>query len=91
MSLRSLSLGRLVRPYWGPLAIAFLAMLAQSATDLMEPWPLKVVFDYVSGSKAAPRWLRPFLPSMVAVTPSGLTQAGDCACSGAVTNTIAAT
>jgi subfamily B ATP-binding cassette protein MsbA len=48
---------RLLRPYWKQLAVAFVAILAESATDLLEPWPLKVVFDYVFGDKKMPGWL----------------------------------
>ena len=33
-------------------------------TDLLEPWPLKVVIDYVLGSKKAPPWLS----NVVAIT-----------------------
>jgi ATP-binding cassette, subfamily B, bacterial len=57
VTIRSLSFGRLVRPYWMPLSLAFVAMLVESVTDLMEPWPLKVIFDYVIGSKPMPAWL----------------------------------
>ena len=32
-------------------------MLGETITDLLEPWPLKVVFDYVLGSKKMPQWL----------------------------------
>ena len=41
----------LLRPHWGMLAIAFIAVLGETATDLLEPWPLKIVFDYVLGTK----------------------------------------
>ena len=42
---------RLLRPYWHLLAIAFVAMLFEAAADLLEPWPLKVIFDHVLGTK----------------------------------------
>jgi ATP-binding cassette, subfamily B, bacterial len=48
---------RLLAPYWKLLAIAFAAMLVTSAADLLEPWPLKIIFDYVLGSKRMPAWL----------------------------------
>ena len=48
---------RLLWPYRVPLAIAFFAMLVESAADLLDPWPLKIIFDYVIGSKAMPHWL----------------------------------
>jgi subfamily B ATP-binding cassette protein MsbA len=54
---RSLSLTRLLRPHWKLLAVAFGAMLAESAVNLLEPWPLKVIFDHVLGSKRVPSWL----------------------------------
>ena len=37
--------------------MAFVAVLGEAATDLLEPWPLKVVIDYVLGSKKMPLWL----------------------------------
>jgi subfamily B ATP-binding cassette protein MsbA len=39
------------------LALAFLAVLGEAATDLLEPWPLKIVFDYVFGTKHMPSWM----------------------------------
>jgi len=47
----------LVKPYWTSLLVAFLAVIAESAADLLEPWPLKMVLDYVFGSKRMPGWL----------------------------------
>ena len=48
---------RLLRPYRIPLSVAFVAMLVESAADLLDPWPIKVILDYVIGSKAMPAWL----------------------------------
>jgi subfamily B ATP-binding cassette protein MsbA len=62
MAVRGVSLFRLLRPHWRLLAVAFIAMLVQSAADLLEPWPLKVVFDYVLGSKKMPHWLAEWMP-----------------------------
>ena len=39
------------------LALAFVAVLGEAATDLLEPWPLKIVFDYVFGGKHMPEWM----------------------------------
>jgi hypothetical protein len=47
----------LLRPYWKPLTLACAAMVAESAAEVLEPWPLKVIFDHVLGSKPMPRWL----------------------------------
>src|SRR5918912_531957 len=57
MSAGKIKITRLLRPYRVALAGAFVAVMAESATDLLEPWPLKVVFDYVFGSKPMPGWL----------------------------------
>jgi subfamily B ATP-binding cassette protein MsbA len=62
MAVRSLSLIPLLRPHWKLLAVAFVAMLLQSGADLLEPWPLKIVFDYVLGSKRMPQWLAEWMP-----------------------------
>jgi subfamily B ATP-binding cassette protein MsbA len=47
----------LLRPHWKTLTLAFVAVIAESATDLLDPWPLKVVFDHVLGSKPTPAWM----------------------------------
>jgi subfamily B ATP-binding cassette protein MsbA len=46
-----------LRPYKGPLTIAFLAMLVETAASLAEPWPLKVVLDNVIGHHPLPHFL----------------------------------
>jgi subfamily B ATP-binding cassette protein MsbA len=48
---------RLVRPYRWMLIVAFLLMLVEGAADLLDPWPLKIVIDYVLGDKTMPAWL----------------------------------
>src|SRR5215510_2822748 len=50
-------LSYLLRPHWPRLMLAFVAVLGESITDLLEPWPLKIVFDNVLGSKPLPKWL----------------------------------
>ncbi|HKR58524.1 MAG TPA: hypothetical protein VJS64_02225 [Pyrinomonadaceae bacterium] len=50
-------IGYLLKPHWLALTLAFLAVVGESVTDLLEPWPLKVVFDNVLGSKRMPDWL----------------------------------
>jgi subfamily B ATP-binding cassette protein MsbA len=47
----------LLYPHWPTLSLAFIAVVGESLTDLLEPWPLKIVFDYVFGSKRMPGWL----------------------------------
>jgi ATP-binding cassette, subfamily B, bacterial len=40
-------LASILRPYRGYLALAFIATLGDAAADLLQPWPLKIVFDNV--------------------------------------------
>ena len=48
-------------PHWPTLTLAFFAVLGTSITDVLEPWPLKVVFDHVFASKRMPDWLLMFV------------------------------
>src|SRR5713226_5255523 len=47
----------LLYPHWAALTLGFVAVIGESLTDLLEPWPLKIVFDHVFGSKRLPDWL----------------------------------
>lgn len=52
-----LRLSHLLRPYWPAISLALIAVLGETSADLMEPWPLKIVLDYVLQSKRMPDWL----------------------------------
>ncbi|HEU4837591.1 MAG TPA: ABC transporter ATP-binding protein, partial [Pyrinomonadaceae bacterium] len=54
---KNFKLHHLLHPHRGMLALAFIAVLGEAATDLLEPWPLKIVFDYVFGTKHMPSWM----------------------------------
>jgi len=47
----------LLRPHWRAISLAFVAVLGEIAADLLEPWPLKMVIDYVLQGKQMPDWL----------------------------------
>ena len=47
----------LLRPHWKALTLALLAVAGETATDLLEPWPLKIVLDYLLQSKQLPGWM----------------------------------
>lgn len=51
----------LLYPHWKALTLAFIAVIGTSVTDVLEPWPLKIVFDNVFGSKPIPDWLAPIV------------------------------
>ncbi len=57
MKPQKIRISDLLYPHWKTLTLAFIAVIGESVTDLLEPWPLKIVFDYVFGSKPMPEWL----------------------------------
>ena len=54
---KSRSIIDFLRPHWKALALALLAVLGGSAADLAQPWPLKIVLDYLLQSKKPPTWM----------------------------------
>jgi ATP-binding cassette, subfamily B, bacterial len=57
MTQKKIRITDLLFPHWFTLSLAFIAVIGESVTDLLEPWPLKMVFDYVFGAKRMPGWL----------------------------------
>src|SRR5438874_10464813 len=47
-----------LRPYLPFMALAFLGALGETASDLLQPWPIKVLFDNVIAGKPLPPMLR---------------------------------
>jgi ATP-binding cassette subfamily B protein len=56
-----LRIARLLHPHWKRLAIALLAVLGVTLTDVIEPWPIKIVVDNLLQSKKLPGWLGEFV------------------------------
>jgi ATP-binding cassette subfamily B protein len=54
MSSRRLRIIDLVRPHWKALTIALVAVLGETLTDILEPWPIKIVVDNILQSKKLP-------------------------------------
>ena len=54
---KSRSIIDFLRPHWKALAIALLAVLGEAGADVLQPWPLKIVLDYLLQSKKPPAWL----------------------------------
>ncbi len=51
----------LLQPHWKALGLGLLAVGAETVSDLLEPWPLKIVLDSVLHSKKSPDWLSRFV------------------------------
>ena len=47
----------LIRPYWFGLTIALIAVLGETLTDVLQPWPIKVVVDNILQPKKLPHWI----------------------------------
>ena len=62
----------LLRPHRGMLALAFVAVVGEAGTDLLEPWPLKIVFDYVFGTKHLPFWMTGLLGPTLGLNKVGI-------------------
>jgi len=50
-------LARIVRPHWKTLLVAFVAVLGETAADVLEPWPITVVVDNILQGKPLGGWL----------------------------------
>jgi hypothetical protein len=72
LSKKKVKLGYLLRPHRAVLALAFLAVLGEAVTDLLEPWPLKIVFDYVFGTKHLPSWMTGLLGPTFGLNKTGI-------------------
>jgi ATP-binding cassette, subfamily B, bacterial len=74
-SQRRLRLSHLLRPYWPMLGLALIAVLGETAADLAEPWPLKIVLDYVLQSKHMPDWLAAVVHRLAGTSQSAILNA----------------
>ncbi len=54
---KSRSIIDFLRPHWKALTLALLAVLGEAGADVLQPWPLKIVLDYLLQSKKPPAWL----------------------------------
>ncbi|HXN63766.1 MAG TPA: ABC transporter ATP-binding protein [Candidatus Acidoferrales bacterium] len=54
-----LRLAEVLRPHWVAMSLAAVAVIGETAADLAQPWPLKIVLDYVlpKNPKHMPGWL----------------------------------
>ncbi len=54
-----------LRKYWKRFVLAYLGLFAAMVMNLLKPWPLKIIFDYVLLNKTMPRRIE-FLSSLAA-------------------------
>jgi len=61
MPAKEIQLSRLLRPYWKRLLLALFAVIGITLADVLQPWPLKIVLDYVLAGHRMPEWLASLL------------------------------
>ncbi|MBI4165906.1 MAG: ABC transporter ATP-binding protein [Acidobacteria bacterium] len=54
---KSSSIIDFLRPHWKSLTLALVAVAGGAVTDLLKPWPLKIVLDYLLQSEPLPGWM----------------------------------
>jgi subfamily B ATP-binding cassette protein MsbA len=52
-----ITVGRLLKPHKGTVALALFAAVGQGAADLLSPWPLKIVVDALVKPRPMPGWV----------------------------------
>jgi len=57
-----------IRQYRGLMIASFAALLGEIALRLLEPWPLKFVFDYIIGQRHAPKRIPEFVTRFDPIT-----------------------
>lgn len=62
---KKISIGSLLRPHIGPLVLGFIAIAGESAANLLQPWPLKIVLDDVLRSHNSHAWIMRIIHQMV--------------------------
>jgi ATP-binding cassette, subfamily B, bacterial len=62
---KRLSIRALLQPHWGALTLGFLAIAGESAANLLQPWPLKLVLDDVLRSRETHGWVMRLIHRLV--------------------------
>lgn len=69
MMARDWRLPDLLRPHWKAMVLALVAVVGETAAELLEPWPLKVVLDYVLQNREMPGWLAAVVHGVAGESP----------------------
>src|SRR5579862_2766779 len=54
---KRLNVASLLRSHWKGLTIALVAVLGETLTDVLQPWPIKIIVDNILQNKKLPHWL----------------------------------
>ena len=64
---KALSILGLLRPHWIAMTLALVGVAGEAAASLLEPWPLKIVLDYLLQARPLPGWMMPLLTILLFV------------------------
>src|SRR5258708_9114355 len=62
---KSLRIKDLLKPHYKLLSVGRIAVIGEAVTNLLEPWPLKIVLDNVLKSRQIGGWLNPLILAKV--------------------------
>src|SRR5690348_9904680 len=62
---RRISIRTLLRPHWPALTLGFVAIAGETAANLLQPWPLKIVLDDVLRSRQSHAWAMNLIHGLV--------------------------
>src|SRR5258708_35172100 len=62
---KSLRIKDLLKPHYKLLSLGLIAVIGEAVTNLLEPWPLKIVLDNVLKSRQIGGWLNPLILAKV--------------------------
>ncbi|HEV2351905.1 MAG TPA: ABC transporter ATP-binding protein [Terriglobia bacterium] len=69
---KDLTIFVLLRPHWKALMGGFIAVMVGGMADILQPWPLKLVFDDVFKTKPLHGWLNRFIVSTMGQDPQAI-------------------
>jgi subfamily B ATP-binding cassette protein MsbA len=69
---RALRVIDLVRPHWKAMTLAVVAVIGETLTDILDPWPIKVIVDNVLQSKLLPEPLGRMVAGVFGRSPAAV-------------------
>src|SRR5213593_888653 len=63
---------KFLKPYTGYVILAFAGALAEAATDLLQPWPMKLLLDHVFAKHPLPPAVAPWVSWLFGTHPAGI-------------------
>ena len=62
---KTLTIGDLLKPHTKALAVGLIAVIGEGIVNILEPWPLKIILDYVLRSRPTQGWFDQLILSTI--------------------------